>query len=404
MAMNAAPRMPRRRRTRGFTLVELIVAMAIGSIVALALLVSVMGTAQQFRRIGTAANAEVNAQVALSMMDTAGRTAGVGLFADGKMLCPGLNARRSNGTVVSNGATLMPARIIDGGSASASDTVIFTGLGGAGVGSGAPVVVNMTSVTGPIVVNEASDLANGDLALVGVPGSTTAPCTLFAVTAAPLSGTACSGNATQCRTLQRATTNLVNGPASTYTTEPLYGFQPGSGVSGPASVHRVGAQFMQEAFAVQCQALVQYNAFEVSPSCTQSPMNFGAGVNALATDVVLMHAQYGITSAANSDVVASWVDATGSWAAPSAADIGRIKAVRIVVVVRSKEPDGEAVTAATCVNASSISNTGPCSFSDAGAPVINVSAVPVPAGRTWQNYRYRVHQAVIPLRNVIWSL
>jgi type IV pilus assembly protein PilW len=405
-----APRRPqpgawrRHAAARGFTLVEMLVAMAVGMIVALALLVSVMGTAQQFRRVGTAANADVNAQIALSLVESAGRAAGAGLFSDAKMLCAGLNARRSNGNVASNGAALLPARITDGGSATTSDTLVFTGLTGPGAMSGAPVVVNMTSGTGSIVVNDAAEMANGELALVGVPGSGTTPCTLFAVTAAPVSGTACGGNATQCRTLQRATSSLYNGAASTYTTEPLYGFTPGGGVVGPAVVHRVGTQFVQEAFAVQCQALVQYNAFEVTPSCTQSPLAFGAGVNALATDVVLMHAQYGVTAAANSDVVANWVNASGSWAAPATADIGRIKAIRVVVVVRSKEPDGNDVTAASCTNAAGVTNVGPCSFSDAEAPVIDLSAVPVPAGRNWRQYRYRVHQAVIPLRNVIWSL
>jgi type IV pilus assembly protein PilW len=75
----------------------------------------------------------------------------------------------------------------------------------------------------------------------------------------------------------------------------------------------------------------------------------------------------------------------------------------VVVVVRSKEPDNEQVTAATCINSGGVSNSGPCSFDDASAPVIDVSGVAVPAGRNWRNYRYRVHQAVIPLRSVIWS-
>ena len=48
-------------------------------------------------------------------------------------------------------------------------------------------------------------------------------------------------------------------------------------------------------------------------------------------------------------------------------------------------------------------NTGPCTFEDAQAPVIDLSATSVPAGRSWRNYRYRVQQAVVPLRNVIWS-
>ena len=37
------------------------------------------------------------------------------------------------------------------------------------------------------------------------------------------------------------------------------------------------------------------------------------------------------------------------------------------------------------------------------AVIRSSSATTVAAGQSWRNYRYRVQQAVIPLRNVIWS-
>jgi hypothetical protein len=99
--------------------------------------------------------------------------------------------------------------------------------------------------------------------------------------------------------------------------------------------------------------------------------------------------------------VTAWVEPTGTtWGGtPSAANVARIKAVRVVLVARSREPEGTQVSAA-CTNPASVANTGPCSFQDASAPVIDLSTVPVPSGKTWRNYRYRVHQAVIPLRSV----
>jgi type IV pilus assembly protein PilW len=72
-------------------------------------------------------------------------------------------------------------------------------------------------------------------------------------------------------------------------------------------------------------------------------------------------------------------------------------------VTRSKEPDTQLVTAASCTNGGAVVNTGPCSFDDAQAPVIDLSGIAVPSGKSWRNFRYRAHQAVIPLRNVIWS-
>ena len=394
---------------RGFTLVELMIAMAVGLIIALAITGTVLTTGRQLKVVGSTSGAQSNALIALSAMDAAGRSAGAGLFANGSLICPTLNAWK-DGAVKSNGAVLMPASITDGGSNTASDTIVFTAAGSAGALSGMPLVDQMTSATGSIVVSNAGALAANDLALVGAPGSNQ-PCTLFQVTSAPSVGTSCAGNATSCRTIPRATNSSTgyNPAASPYTASPLFGFANDMGASppvyGPAVVTRLGTSFRRDAFAVQCDSLVQYDAFELAalPSCT-APVTFGTGVNAMATDVVQMHAQYGISASVGSDVVASWVDASGAtWAAPTAANVNLIKAVRVVVVTRSKEPEGTLVTAASCTNSNGVVNAGPCSFDDAAAPAIDLSALSVPSGRTWRNYRYRVHKVVIPLRNVIWS-
>jgi type IV pilus assembly protein PilW len=167
-----------------------------------------------------------------------------------------------------------------------------------------------------------------------------------------------------------------------------------------------GAGFRQDAFTVQCNSLVRFDAFANPsvPGCTSSPLGFGAGVDAIATGVVLMQAQYGVSDSAESDVVTAWVEPSGgTWGAtPSAADVARIKALRVVLVTRSRQPDSSQVTA-PCTNAAGVANTGPCSFQDAAAPVIDLSGTSVAAGKTWRHYRYRVLKAVIPLRNVIWS-
>ncbi len=410
MKHTSTPSLPRARHARGFTLVELMVAMTIGLVLALAVSLSMLSMGHQFRVVGATSAAQVNAQLALTLINEAGRSAGVGLFNNGQPLCASFNAWRA-GTVVSNGVPLLPARIIDGGSATASDRLVFTASKATGPISGSPVLDAMTTAASSIVVTDGALLAANDLAIAGVPWNgtgTPTPCLLFQVTAAPTVGTACGGNASQCKTVARASGGNYNPPAGTFTTEPRYGFDPTTpGVSAPAVVQRFGTGFRQEAFALLCDTLVQYDAFTDNPTCSTGPLSFGGGANALVTDIVLMQAQYGISNAASSDVVTDWVDAATvsgvDWASPSAANVGRIKAVRVVLVSRSKEPAPELVTAASCTNAGGVVNTGPCSFGDAQAPVIDLSGTTVAAGQSWRNYRYRVHQAVIPLRNVIWS-
>lgn len=391
-----------RYRQSGFTMVELMVAIAVGLIVTLAVTGAVLTMGRQFRITGANAAAQGSAQIALSLMDEAGRSAGVGMYNNGQPLCPTLNAAYG-GVARSNGAVFLPARIVDGGSNTASDTVTFTLSSAVGALSGTPVL-DTTAPGAAIRVSNAGSLQLNDLALIGAPGANQ-PCTLFQVTAAPTTGAVCGGNASTCKTLTRAT-NATYNPAGVFTTAPTFGFSTGGGVVGPAVVNRIGSEFRQDAYAVQCGSLVQYNAFVTPtlPACTANPLAFGTGVNPIAMDVVQMHAQYGISASAASDVVTGWVNANATgWSSPTVADAGRVKAVRVVVVTRSKEPDNTLVTAATCTNETAVVNTGPCSFADAATPVIDLSATAVPAGRTWRNYRYRVHQAVIPLRNVIWS-
>lgn len=392
-----------RRACRGFTLVELMVASAVGLLLALSVTVAIVASGRQFTVTGAASAAQTSAQAALSLIDASARNAGSGFYSNGLPICGGWNAW--NGTaLVSDGATFMPARVVDGGSG--SDIVIFSGAAGGGA---LPAVAVLADAPGAanLRVSDAGGFTVGDQAVVGVPGSAE-PCTLFEVTGAPTSTSACGGHAPHCRLLLRVpNTGLNPGPAA-FSTVPVFGFESTGATVGPAVVGKVGSaadRFRQEAFGLQCNTLVRWNAF-LGPGaapCKAAPLSFGAGVEALAPGIVLMQAQYGVSSTPASDVVAEWVDARGAWAGyPPPAEVARIKAVRVVLVARSREAENGLVSA-PCTNGSGVSNNGPCTFEDAAAPVIDLAAIPTPPGRTWRNYRYRVHAAVFPLRTVIWS-
>lgn len=400
------PRLPARGRLRGFSLIELMVASTVGLIVALAVTSSVLTIGRQLSVLGASAAAQGNAQIALSVIDAAGSSAGAGLYSNGRLICPTWNAW--NGTaMVSNGLAMMPARIVAGGSNTASDTIVFTSGGGTGALSALPVMA--PTLGSNIKYGNGGTLALGDLALIGVPGSAI-PCTLFQVTTAPnASPSGCDGNASSCSILIRAANQGVNPAPNAFTTEPTYGFVTAGSTVGPAVVSRVGSTataFRQEAFTVQCNAMVRFNAFTNTtvPACTSNPLSFGTGVDAIAMDVVSIQAQYGVSTTAGSDVVTQWVEPTGAtWGGtPALGDVARIKALRVVMVTRSRESDSTEVTA-PCTNGAAVVNTGPCSFQDAAAPVIDLSATTVATGKTWRNYRYRVLKSVVPLRNVIWS-
>ena len=99
----------------------------------------------------------------------------------------------------------------------------------------------------------------------------------------------------------------------------------------------------------------------------------------IISDIVNMQAQYGITAANNSNEITQWVDA------PALTDKNRIRAIRVAVVSRNSQLENNVVT-----------NVAPVSW--VGGPAINLTA-----NANWQRYRYRVYEAIIPVRNLAFS-
>jgi type IV pilus assembly protein PilW len=118
--------------------------------------------------------------------------------------------------------------------------------------------------------------------------------------------------------------------------------------------------------------------------------------------VVNLQAQYGISATANSNQVTAWVNASGvTWAAPTIADRNRIKAIRIAVVARNAKQEPGAVATA-CSSITAAAPAGVCAWGGSvasPAPAIDLS----PGDANWARYRYRVYETIIPLRNVIWA-
>jgi len=390
-------------RRSGFSLIDLMVGMAIGLIVTL-VVISTFATVIFQRRTTVSGNdAKESGQFALNTIERVAKLAGSGLFYNGQLICSSLNAYY-NGTTISDGASLAPVKIVDGGS-TGSDSITFAYSNAIRGISVSHVVDDMPNTSSVFTVGNTGNLADGELAIIGVPGSGR-PCTLFQITDIQAVGGGagtCNGITSSCFHVQHnpGQSGLYNpsNPDDAFTDAPRYGYQNASPVIGPAIISRLG-NFNHDTYEVMCNSLVSHSV-SATASCTTSPLAFTDAIP-LVSNVVMLKAQYGITASAASDIVTNWVSATGTWQNPTFADLPRIKAIRVVVVSRSVEPAVGTVSSA-CTNSNSIVNTGPCSFQDAESPVIDLSTIPVMSGKTWQNYRYRVYQSIIPLRNVLWS-
>jgi type IV pilus assembly protein PilW len=359
--MHLTTRLSRSRHT-GFSLIELMVGLAIG-LLATIVIIQVMGVfeAQKRTTMGSA-DAQTNGGIALYSIARELQMAGYPLLpvTDSPLECTTLSI---NGVAQANMNRLTPVTITNGAAATgvnASDSITIR-FGTSLMGG---VATQITSVVG----NDATVLSNlgctvGDTTLI----TSGATCAMSAAGALP----------------------IVAGTPPIYKVTLANTTAAGSG----ANLSCVGA-WTEVTYAV---------------NQTTGNLERTTSVNGVATaavpsvaGVVNLQAQYGISATANSNQVTQWVDASGAtWAAPTVANRNRIKAIRIAVVARNAKMEPSAVATA-CSSLTAAAPGGLCAWPGSvasPAPAIDLS----PADANWGRYRYRVFETIVPLRNVIWS-
>jgi type IV pilus assembly protein PilW len=357
---------------RGFTLVELMVALALGLVTALATLNMLSTYLGSERRLTARNDAQINAALALAALQRELRMAGAGLTTPlGRLCASGVNIHFGN--TLSDGSALHGLRIIDGGSGPDRIDVLRSQSDNAG----APLTIlqEMASAADAITVDSRFGLNSGDLLLVGsADGLKT--CTLTQLTSEPEA----DGNSWRLLRTSSSSFNPAT-PASAFTNPMIYGPQDvivSLGPQGPWRFDIVCNDFGLPSASNRCD-LVGYPIYAIP-----SPLDIES-VESYASQVVDLQAQYGIAPV-GSATVSDWIDATGSWESPSVTDERRIRAVRIAIVARDAEPGAAGTTPQirywTNVDGSQQTRT-----------------LTGEASR----YRYHVLSAVIPLINVAWS-
>lgn len=319
------------RRQHGLSLIELMVAMVVGLITVLVVMQVFLGFEGDKRTTSGGADAQTNGGLALYNIRRQIMMAGYGLLPFSSVPSPFV----CNETGTMRGSDLFPVLITDGGAGSDSITIRY----GNSPTGGVPLKVLQAPLGGVVGVANSMACVVNDLALEL---NTTGTCYARTVTAIP--------DATHI-TLNAVSGDLLAGSA----------------------IACVGA-WNQFVYAVANDRL-QLNGDPV------------------VADIVNLQAQYGVSNAAASNAITSWVNATNTW---SAANFGtaarnRIKAVRIAVVARSGLREKEEVTA-PCTNG----QQDLCVFG-------GTLSVTMGADSEWRHYRYRVYESTVPLRNVIWN-
>lgn len=368
----------------GFTLVELMVTLAIGLVLTLA--ISMMVARQESIRRGVTSGNDLTSNTAYAayMLDRELRSAGAGFSQspgdnygcvlnaslNGAQLLPSTAAFPAPFATVPQAFVLAPVIVHAGAGANGSD-VIAVATGNSALSESALPVA--TTAAGQVKLANTLGMRAGDLVLVAQQG---VGCMLQQVS------NGFSGGAVQILPLGGAyAANTINGRA-------LVDFSNGSAFASLLG-NVTGNQPRFLLLGLNADAtLMSYDLLRLSSTTAV----------ALADGIVDMRVLYGVHATGSVRQVTDWVAPTSANFTAAALTAGTsvaqtnlqsILAVRVGLILRSDLVDKTDVTPATLTL-----------FSDLGAALTYTYTVPV--GTTTQ--RYRVVEFTVPLRNVRYSV
>jgi type IV pilus assembly protein PilW len=388
-------------RQRGLTLVELLVAMAIGLIVTLAV-TSVVSVGEAHKRTTTSGNdMGQSGSFAAYALDRALRSAGSGFVQSanlGVFGCKLSVSRDIGGTATTilpratafaapfagflggAGATasgnLRVAPLLIGKSQSAAGSDVLAVMGGNAAAGDIPRPIR-SEITGTnnLRLNNTVGLRDGDVGLVARDGSP--DCLIEQVNVTDAAAFAAAGNEVlplggQYFTSTGSDTSLATLAAS--------------GSAYFTTLGNVGASNLQfQLIGVGAnRTLFSYDLLRAAGTGSDAD-----ALQALADGVAELHALYGVDT--NGDgIINGWVDPSGDYAIATLmttpATMRQIVAVRVALVMRSANFEKEEVSPGSLIL-----------FNDLAAALRRTVTI----GTEDRHYRYRVIDTIIPLRNML---
>lgn len=364
---------------RGFTLVELMVGMALALITTVIIAQVVVNSEGQRRTTSSGADAQVSGSVALYTLSRDVQGAGYGIISHSAALgCP-ITAKYGSAATLS--LTLAPATI----TLDANGVPTLRTFSSSRNSFAVPMVVkaNHAADATSFTVNASTGTSLGDV-MMAIPGtwSSTNGCTVFQVAA--------SGANVLTSTV------VPNAPVS-----------PGWNPATSASLMPAGGYPTDTSYLVNLGniALREYTISNGNLVLRELQTNGTWGADqVLASGIVAMRVMYGKDTTSPKDGVVDQFDTTTP---TTADDWSRVLAVRIAVVARSETREKDGVTVADPVwdvgTATTVSGTAACSTGSSRKCLTLTIPKASATDTEWQHYRYKVYDTVVPLRNVLWS-
>ncbi|NUZ05648.1 PilW family protein [Piscinibacter koreensis] len=355
---------------RGLSLIEIMVGVAIGLVGVVAIFQTVALWTQHSQTTTSGGDAQIAGTLAIYNLETDLRHGGLG-FATAPPTVMGCNVTATD----ARGAfafRLRPIQI-NVGAGGGPDTIDVLH------GNSSFFVTEQTfsaSTANSKALRRRNGFRAGDLAVVAgnataVPGS--ADCRLIEITNVSAPDGVTVAHATGAYTSAYAASGAASATARFNT--------PGSVTFTGGTIYNLGPQPVRNTWSIRdSRALIR------------TELIADAGGAEVADGVVNLKAEYGIDNTATPDGV---VDV---WQAAAPADWTRVMAVRIAVLVRSRQFEYRAGTNAPTPTAPTWAG-GTFLMKD----VDGGSGAAADSPNNWRNYRYRVYERIVPLRNMLWG-
>lgn len=418
------------RRESGFSLVELLVAVAIG-LIGIIIMLQVFENAEGVRRTTVSGgDAQQNGAIALYSMERDVRNAGMGINEIGLLAPPcnmvGYDAARAtpNFPPAGNNIVLAPIQIVSGANATTPDQInVFYGAQTLASTTTLVAPVDMTATPNDLTLNTTFGFRPGDLLLLFQPSLNPAPapqnCIFMEVT-----GTGTGGSANKVFHAS-GTYPLANSGASVlarFNPPNFTGLNAAMGLiysgnklvsNSVTRVYNLGNIHDTQDFpGTQNPRTPVYNIYTVANNSLTVANQFviSGGIatsTAIADNIVHMRADYGLddggaappgTGTAGDGILDRFLDAAAFNALPSP-PWQNIISVRIAVVARSALAE-KAGPGTKCDGTTTFPTWSGASTAARG---FDLSAMALPGNvAAWDCYRYRVFETIVPVRNSIW--
>lgn len=357
---------------RGVTLIELMVGIVLGLLATLVISQTLVFAEAQKRTTTNGTDAQVNGTLSLYTLERDLKEAGYGLTTVSSSL--GCEIRASyQGTASS--FTLAPV-VITAGASGAPDTVRVLASSKENYSVPASIVKDHPANAANFFVNTGVGIADGDF-MLAVPETPSATnwCSLFQVTDNKSGSGPGLGNN---QVLHNSGQSDWNNPGGS-TIFPSSGYNTGSYLLNLGAI-------INRSYSISTDLNLQLATF-LSTSATTTTQN-------LFPNIVQLQAFYGKDTNADGSV-----DLYDKISPTTQAGWAQILTVRIGVVARSTQFEREIVTSANLLwdVGAAVTMTGSATCGSSRCVSIKIDNLP-----DWQNYRYKVYETTVPLRNMLW--